>query len=58
MKKSFLSFFQIPQLVISAGLGFDSYVVMRHGFDDEEHPERQKLSCYFCADLSAPKDVC
>jgi len=37
-------------------LGFDTYVVMRHGMGDEEHPG-QELGCYFCNDVVAPADV-
>lgn len=37
------------KLVINAALGFDSFLVMRHG-------SNQHLGCYFCNDVVAPKD--
>lgn len=44
------------KLVINAALGFDSYLVMRHGVGaSETHPRR--LGCYFCNDIVAPADV-
>lgn len=55
------------KLVITVGLGFDSYVVIRHGVphddgcgcdcagkDGDEDPTR--LGCYFCSDVIAPRD--
>lgn len=36
--------------VINAALGFDSYLVMRHGTNDDN------LGCYFCNDIVAPSD--
>ncbi|CDO96130.1 unnamed protein product [Kluyveromyces dobzhanskii CBS 2104] len=36
--------------VINAALGFDSYLVMRHGNIND------KLGCYFCNDIVAPSD--
>lgn len=38
------------KLVINAALGFDTYVVMRHGTRDE------RVGCYFCTDVVAPAD--
>lgn len=38
------------KLVINAALGFDSYVVLRHG------TIKQDLGCYYCNDVVAPQD--
>ncbi|KAI8071789.1 E1-like protein-activating [Gongronella butleri] len=38
------------KIVLNAALGFDSYVVMRHG------TTRNGLGCYFCHDVVAPTD--
>lgn len=56
------------QIAINAALGFDSYMVMRHGAgpnslsDDMQNLDinktgRQRLGCYFCNDVVAPQDV-
>ncbi|XP_055331736.1 ubiquitin-like modifier-activating enzyme ATG7 [Paramacrobiotus metropolitanus] len=47
------------KIVINAALGFDSYLVMRHGMIHENIPTsdkavRQRLGCYFCNDVVAP----
>ncbi|KAG5458044.1 MAG: hypothetical protein BJ554DRAFT_1813 [Olpidium bornovanus] len=57
-----------PQIVINAALGFDTYLVMRHGA--RQRPARAAevptaasgappadLGCYFCNDIVAPTDV-
>ena len=44
------------KIVMNAALGFDSFVVMRHGTKDEAHPG-EELGCYFCNDVVAPADV-
>ena len=49
------------KLVINAALGFDTYVVMRHGIHPEYHngdATSATLGCYFCNDVVAPQDVC
>ncbi|MCJ1249234.1 Autophagy protein 7 [Trapelia coarctata] len=45
------------KLVMNAALGFDTFVVMRHGVKDLS-PSRTKaeLGCYFCNDVVAPAD--
>lgn len=40
----------LSKIAITTALGFDEYVVLRHG------PLRSKLGCYFCADLTQPTD--
>lgn len=42
------------KIVINAALGFDTYMVMRHGVSAQQ-PEEQ-LGCYFCNDVVAPID--
>ena len=46
------------KLVITVGLGFDSYVVMRHGVAPTPDPAAgtKDLGCYFCSDVVAPRD--
>lgn len=39
------------KLVINSALGFDTYLVMRHGSNINQ------LGCYFCNDIVAPTDV-
>lgn len=40
------------KLVMNVAIGFDSFLVMRHGVQGQE----QKLGCYFCNDVVAPID--
>lgn len=42
------------KIVINAALGFDSYLVMRHG--NYSQSSQSRLGCYFCHDVFAPKD--
>lgn len=57
------------KLVFNAALGFDSYVVMRHGVvsnppgddknnikESEDQSSNPNLGCYFCNDVVAPLD--
>ncbi|TGZ81353.1 E1-like protein-activating [Ascodesmis nigricans] len=49
------------KLVLNAALGFDSYVVMRHGVvppptDDGSALQGEELGCYYCNDVVAPAD--
>jgi ubiquitin-like modifier-activating enzyme ATG7 len=41
----------LNKLVITAAIGFDSYLVMRHG------NQENKLGCYFCTDITTPGDT-
>lgn len=43
------------KLIINVALGFDSYVVMRHGIIDD-NTGQPNLGCYFCNDVVAPMD--
>ncbi|RKP07336.1 hypothetical protein THASP1DRAFT_17212 [Thamnocephalis sphaerospora] len=42
------------KIVINAALGFDSFLVMRHGVCTPE--SNAKLGCYYCNDVVAPAD--
>lgn len=44
------------KIVMNAALGFDSFVVMRHGAKLGQQGD-QDLGCYFCNDVVAPMDV-
>lgn len=45
------------KIVMNAALGFDSYVVMRHGVRPQGEGTQETLGCYFCNDVVAPADV-
>jgi len=50
---------QHRKLTINAAMGFDTFVVMRHGVPPEpesKSPEHSRLGCYFCNDVVAPRD--
>lgn len=44
------------KLVMNAALGFDTFVVMRHGVKNGSDREAE-LGCYFCNDVVAPANV-
>ncbi|CCK70340.1 Atg7p KNAG_0E00720 [Huiozyma naganishii CBS 8797] len=45
------------KIVISAALGFDSYLVIRHGiYQRDEDGGGKRLGCYFCHDVVVPTD--
>ncbi|KAG6041754.1 Autophagy protein 7 [Claviceps citrina] len=43
------------KIVMNAALGFDSYVVMRHG-SETKNDGQAPLGCYFCNDVVTPAD--
>ena len=45
------------KIVMNAALGFDSYLVMRHGARVSDGEDAPKLGCYYCNDVVAPADV-
>ena len=46
------------QIILNSALGFDTYLVMRHGARAKITPAgHQRLGCYYCNDVVAPADV-
>lgn len=45
------------KIVMNAALGFDTYVVMRHGAAPKEGDSEKTLGCYFCNDVVVATDV-
>lgn len=45
------------KIVVNAALGFDGFLVMRHGSRSSGGVEGPKLGCYYCNDVVAPADV-
>lgn len=46
----------LGKLVLNVALGFDSFVVMRHGLIEPDSGTVPHLGCYFCNDIVAPLD--
>ena len=44
------------KIVLNAALGFDSFLVMRHGVR-MPNAKGKRLGCYYCNDIVAPSDV-
>lgn len=44
------------KIVLNAALGFDTFLVMRHGVSGDDGSEAA-LGCYFCNDVVAPENV-
>ena len=52
------------KICMTVALGFDTFLVMRHGQSEEEHKEvlantnkdHNRLGCYFCNDVVAPRN--
>ena len=45
------------KIVMNAALGFDTFVVMRHGSTVTDGDVPTDLGCYFCNDVVAPANV-
>ena len=44
------------KIVLNAALGFDTFLVMRHGARTP-NAKGERLGCYYCNDIVAPSDV-
>ena len=44
------------KMVLNAALGFDTFLVMRHGARTPSK-DGKRLGCYYCNDIVAPTDV-
>jgi ubiquitin-like modifier-activating enzyme ATG7 len=47
------------KICLTIALGFETFLVMRHGLSNESHDKSlngQRLGCYFCNDVVAPRD--
>lgn len=48
------------KICITIGLGFDSFVIVRHGLSPHIHKDEingERLSCYFCNDVISPANT-
>ncbi|ORY26898.1 hypothetical protein BCR39DRAFT_540015 [Naematelia encephala] len=46
----------LGKIIINAALGYDSYLVMRHGAGPDQQDGGKRLGCYYCNDIVAPAD--
>ena len=47
------------KICLTIALGFETFVVMRHGLNPFVHEKEingERLGCYFCNDIVAPRD--
>ncbi|KAI7903438.1 E1-like protein-activating enzyme Gsa7p/Apg7p [Cokeromyces recurvatus] len=47
---------KMNKIVLNSALGFDTFVVMRHGSRRKHDTTKEQLGCYFCNDIVAPTD--